>query len=746
MSRFARLGAGAFLAAMALLALAPTARADGVIIIEDPPPIVRERIRTPHFPLEVRYHRVNVRVEDQVAVTSIDQVFYNPTEAVLEGTYIFPLPEDASVDQFSLWIEGQEVQGEMLDRERARSIYENIVRRMMDPALLEYEGRGAFRARVYPIPARGERRVRISYTQLLSKNGTLVQYRYPLNTERFSAAPLQECTISVEIAAPSPIGAIYSPTHEIDMTRPDGRRAHVSYEARNVRPTQDFVLYFSRPDAALGLNTLSFRDGDERYFMLLLSPSAEMDESLVIEKDIIFVVDTSGSMAGEKMEQARNALRYCIQQLGERDRFGIVDFSTEARRFRDALVPANAENREAALAYAANLQARGGTNIDDALQTALRIAQRSETRPTMIAFLTDGLPTLGATEPQAIERRVAETNRDLHARVFVFGVGTDVNTHLLDRLAEANRGTRDYVLPGENIEVTVSAFYDKVARPIMTDLTIDFRGLETFDVYPRELPDIFYGSQVAVFGRCRGGGAHALALTGHVGGETRTMVFEGSFDGDPMASFIPRLWASRKIGYLLDQMRLHGESAEVRDEVVALATRFGIMTPYTSYLVIEDNPQITMGLPGGGEAPDPLARAIEDAAREGRRNDQGFGTNHGAATPPATPAPAEQSGAGSVAASEEFERLRQAQVAGDEDGRPSGEALIRRVGARTFYRAGEAWIESTFRPGTDVTEIRAFTDEYFQLLRSAPDLAPCLALGNQVTLEHGGRFYRIIPA
>ena len=253
--------------------------------------------------LTVKYHHVEVTIENQVATTRIDQVFINDYDREIEGTYIFPLPEDAAISTFDMWVDGKKLEGRVLPKDEARRIYEEIVRGRRDPALLEYVGRNAFQARIFPIPARGEKRVQIEYSQLLAADNGLVKYVYPLNTEKFSPKPLKDVSVSVQIKAAQAIKSVYSPSHDVAVTRQGERQAVASYEATNVRPDKDFVLYYSTSGDDVGLSLLTYRpSGEDGYFLLLAAPKVEIDASKVVPKDVILVLDTSGSMEGQEAD------------------------------------------------------------------------------------------------------------------------------------------------------------------------------------------------------------------------------------------------------------------------------------------------------------------------------------------------------------------------------------------------------------------------------------------------------------
>ena len=675
------------------------------------------------IPLAVKYHRVDVTIADQVAITKVDQVFVNEANFAVEGTYLFPLPEDAAISSFDMWVDGQKLEGKLLGRDEARAIYEEIVRRERDPALLEYAGRGVFQARIFPIPPGGERRIELSYTQVLPQADGLVHYRYPLNTEKFSSRDIGEVAVTVHLADRAPIRAIYSPSHVVEVVREGDRRATASYEARGVRPARDFDLYYSLSSDAVAVNLLSYKPYDEDgFFLLLVTPPLQAEGNAVAAKDVVLVLDTSGSMDGEKIHQAKAAADYVLDHLGTGDRFNIVAFSTATRLFSDHPMPLG--ERAAGHAFIRTLAAQGSTDINRALLEGLAGADRE--RPTVLIFLTDGLPTAGEVNPDRIVKNIkAEAAKSV--RLFVFGVGNDVDTVLLDQLSSNQRGVSSYVRPGQSIDEEVSGFYSKVSAPVLVDVSLSVVGVRTEDLYPYPLPDLFAGSQLVVIGRYRQGGPANLTLRGQVNGVSRTYSYRGlDFVQRGGQEFIPRLWAQRKIGYLLSQIRLSGARDELVKEVVALSTRYGIATPYTSFLVQEPGVALTRdsGAPnvpflGGGSAPS-------------------------AAAPTAAPAAAPQrSGQGAVEKAVAEQQLKTSEQAAAPD--PATPAL-RQVGTKTFVLRDGAWVDTTFDAARLKAESITFgSSRYFELLRSNPEIGPYLALGDRVTVVLSGKAYSIIP-
>jgi Ca-activated chloride channel family protein len=660
--------------------------------------------------LVVRYHRVEVSIEGQVAQTHIDQVFLNDSPYELEGTYIFPLPEGAAISDFAMFVDGKRLSGKMLDKDEARRIYEGIVQRRRDPAILEYVGRNAFRASIYPIPAHAEKRVQIAYSQVLMAERNLVHYVYPLSTERFSSRPLEEVVITVDLHSDVPIKAIYSPSHKIVVERTGERSALISFEANDLRPDKDFELYYSVSEDDVGLSLLSFKERNEDgFFLLFIAPKLEADQEAIVAKDVVFVLDTSGSMDGEKLQQAQEALQFVLDRLHPEDRFNIVAFATGVQAYATSLRPAS--ERDQASRFVRELAAGGGTDIHRALLEALGMS--SGERPQFIIFLTDGLPTAGETDLDDIFADVDDAAGE-NVRLFTFGVGYDVNTFLLDTISQEHRGASAYVEPGQSIEEEVASFYSKVSTPLLSDLQLQIDGIPTYDLYPYPLPDLFAGSQLLIVGRYRQGGSARVTLQGEVNGEQRTFRFpEAYLDDQGGRDFIPLLWATRKVGYLLKEIRLHGENAELVEEIVALSVRYGIMTPYTSFLVDEGQDILTA---------------------TGR---EGLAARSELAAPTAMPF----SGAKAVANSQSQNSL----VTSDHGGGMAS-AEIKTVANKAFVLRDGLWTDTTYDPQTmPVVRLPFGSSDYFGLLSNNPECGKYLAVGERLILVLGGEAYQIEP-
>ncbi len=717
-----------------------------------------------HQPLPLVRESIDTLIEDQAATTVVEQTFRNPANARIEGTFLFPLPEGAAVSDFGMTVNGQMVQAELLDAEKARRVYEEIVRQQKDPGLLEYLGRAMFRARIFPIEANERKTVKLEYTQAIEAADGLARYVMPLKTRAFwggmmpppiwrpmidgpeptprhrpqppppghvdvGPVPIENLAIKVTIKSGTGIKSVYSPTHEVDLHRDGDKQVTVGLEETNVLPDDDFVLYWQLSDAMFGLNLLTYRDNptEDGYFMLLLAPRSELREEEIQAKDVVFVFDVSGSMSGEKIEQAKQALKYCLENLKPDDRFNVLSFSTGVSIFQEKIVAANKKNVKAAQEFVDALKARGGTNIESALNDGLGQLEDGD-RPSMMLFLTDGLPTVGEDDELALLKQAAKQNEG-QARIFAFGVGDDVNTVLLDRLSDENGGTRTYVKPHENLEVAVSNLYAKIASPVLGNLRLAVDGVKLDELNPSRLPDLFRGSQVTVLGRYSGQGPAQVVLKGEAGGQEEVFEYSADFPRrSRQHAFIPRLWATRQIGTLLDQIRLHGQNKELVEEVTRLATRYGILTPYTSYLVLEP----------GMSADSEVGRALQERRVAAQAPMAGAAGKDGAlgADVYSVPAPTEATvGAGAIQRSEGEGALRDA-----DRYQYRANLEVRQAGSRTFYRVDNAWVDSTYpdQPGErKQLQIKFGSDAYFELVTLRKDLLEYLAVGSPIKIDDG---------
>jgi Ca-activated chloride channel family protein len=699
------------------------AGADGIIIV-DPPPGVDVRLDQS---LAIKYHHVDIQIKDQVATTRVDQVFVNDNPWTAEGTYIFPLPEGAAVSDFVMWVDGKAVHGEILEADEARTIYDDVVRRMKDPALLEYVGRKALKASVFPIPPGEERKIELEYSQILPVENGLVHYIYPLSTERFSSRPLEDLVVRAQIESREPLKAVYSSRHEVSIDREDDYHALLGLEQSDVLPDRDFELFYTISSEKIGLNLLSFKEeGQDGFFLLLAAPDVKVNEEEIVVKDIILVLDTSGSMQGEKMDQAKEAARYVLDHLNPLDRFAIVSFATTTRSFSPSLEPAAQADK--GKDFLDRLEAMGSTDINRAMIEAVGLAE--EVRPTTLIFLTDGLPTEGVTVTGAILDNVAREAPD-NVRIFSFGVGDDVDTDLLDQISMDHGGASTYVRPGEEIDEEVSAFYRKVKMPVLSDLSLDWGDIIVDQVYPQRIPDLFAGSQLIMLGRYREGGPAKITLKGMVNQEERSYTYEDlSFRKEGGDDFIPRLWATRAVGYYLTQIRLYGEKQEWIDSIVSLSTRYGIITPYTSFLVQEKDIFSTQGREEIiSDFEEEMAAAAAEPAFGEAAVEKAVYQKSLSAAPVGAAVPVNMSVSTGIDGTSKMVRVSE---------------VLKNVGSKTFLLKNDTWIDTTFDRSMKTKKVAFLGEEYFDLISQVPVLGSYFALGERVIVVHEGQAYETV--
>ena len=687
--------------------------------------------------LPVASIKIDTKIQSQVATTHVEQVFRNDSDATLEGTYFFPIPESASITEFAIWDGDRRLVGEVRSREEARRIYDDIVRRQRDPGLLEYAGKDLFQASIFPILPHSDKKLEITYTQVVKAESGTVAYRYPLGMGR-QLTQVGSVAGRIEVETNDALRNIYSPTHVIDIKRNNDRRSVVSFETEKGKELQDLQLFYTISNADFGLTLLTHREaGRDGYFLLMISPKDNWTEQEYSAKDVVFVVDTSGSMASEgKMEKARSALLYGISILRPADRFNVISFAGEEHLMESGLIPADVQGRQRGEAFVKTLRPVGGTNINQSLLASLR-QFKDDNRPRILVFMTDGLPTVDETNVPRIVENVRKAIRP-GIRLFTFGVGYDVNTALLDKIASDNGGVSDYVEPKEDLEVKVSNFFTKVNYPVLTDLNMNFGGVQTDFMYPRNIPDVFRGSQVTLIGRYSNPATLEkirLQLSGKAASNMRTYAYENlRFPLREEANdYLPRLWATRRVGWLMEQIRTNGEQKELRDEVVDLGTRYGIVTPYTSYLALEGR-ETTMNT-----APGVITRPAGQA-----------GGGFGAVNAPKARAAASVDSLNAVTVTTGEEAVRQSKlsrmqmeagVVRADDAKDS----VRRAGSKTFYLQEGVWTDSEYKPEAKLPEtvLNFGSDAYFDLLKQKPKLAEYFSLGQQVLVVFEGRVYKV---
>ena len=715
-------------------------------------------------PLRQTEQRVHFQVTDDLTVAHVTHEFRNETDTALEAIYYFTLPKGATTTDFAMWMDGKRIKGEVLPRERARAVYDSIVSRLRDPALLETSDGDLFTASIYPIPPRGTQRIEVEFAMPnLHKNG-LLQLHYPISRSEVGAA--ERLSFEADIDSRNEITSIQAPYDE-PTRRIDGRQAEVKIE-RNKAQRDDIALLVATSGDDLGLSLVTFdpdgNEGDEGYFMATLSASSDLLREGALDRQMTIVIDRSGSMAGGKLAQAQVMLRKTIDSLGERDTFNLISFSRDTELLFATPRAATRGNRDEALRFVDGLVADGDTNIEAALRVALEQPTRSG-RPHAVVFVTDGLPTRGERDIDALLQlaKGSRTQRDdrpvTSSRIFSFGVGYDVNTRLLDGIARNGDGESGYVRPSEDISDIVGGFVAGLASPLVTGLQLDF-GDQVTDLHPRILPDLYPGRPITVFGRFSSPMSQEVTLRGQArSGSVRTSFGAefGSSTDSANAAFVGNLWAARHVADLLDTIRIDGATPERVRIVTEVATRWGIVTPYTSFLVTpEGQGEEDAGGEGDGEEEEPEFEPMRHHISGGVRSERLMEAVSDESYKPAPlaavrreAAPKASRKAEAAAAAPAAEVGRQAVE--DSLARNRSRSSLRAEGAtssrfasgRSFSRRGEVWVEAGLGNRSPDRRIVAWSQAYFELLRSHPELREALALGERVVLSVGGEVVEV---
>ncbi len=517
--------------------------------------------------------RLEVRIDRQHATTLLRQSFQNEQGEPVEGLYRLALDEGSRVSGFAYYDGATRIVGEVFERDEAREVYEDVTGLGRDPGLLEQDGEGAFTFRVFPIAPGEPKRVEVTFGQLLAQRGRTVEYRVPLSGARSA--------LRIDLREDRPIGAIRSSSHELHVERRGDRAATIELRAPKGDGREAVIAYeVSEPDFALHARV--HRDpGQDPYVVLSMAAPASDDEAHVA-KDVTLVLDRSGSMSGEPLAQAKRAAHDLVTRAREGDRLNIVIFDDGVESLYPAPRAVNARLRAEAHAYLDRVQEGGGTDIAGAIEHAVA-AQHRDARPHLILFLTDG-----QSDPTAA---LAAAEGAGNARLYTIGLGPGVTRPLLSRLASAHRGTFTFIPNADALTDRMARLYDQLAEPVLVDLEVEgVSGARPYGRYPRTLPDLFRHDETRIAMRLLPGADRAtVRLRGTHRGPPleRTVTVDVPSASD--APWIGRTWAAARIDELLEDIALHGETDERKDEVVELAIAYSIVTPYTSFLAIPES-------------------------------------------------------------------------------------------------------------------------------------------------------------
>lgn len=698
---------------------------------------------------------IQATIRNGVAQVTVNQGFENRGSVVSEASAVFPLPYDAAVQGMTFLVDGKEIPGKLLNADEARRIYQDYVRRSQDPALVQWIGTGMLKTNVFPIPPGATRVVTIQYSQVVTYRDGQIDLKLPLGAAGFTSEPIDKIKISVRAASEKLLGNIYSPTHTVNIQRNPGNDALVSMELTNHVPKTDFRLLIEERKGDVSASLLSYRpnSSEEGYFLMMIHPDFPVTKQDDVSKNIVLVLDKSGSMRGEKIEQARNALLYVLKNISSNDHFSLVLYDSQIQTFRESLVPATQENRDAAIAFVKQMEASGGTNIDGALDTAFRTLKDND-RPSYIVFLTDGEPTVGERDPRRIVTNAVSANKQ-RARILSFGVGHDVNSRLLDQISRDCFGQTFLVAPQENIEESVSKLYTRIGQVALADVRwqalLDngshYDGFR--QVYPAKIQDLFSGDQVTLLGRYKNSFEGKLQIEGMLGKQAlkfeQAVKLENSTGSEH--SYIAALWATRRVGAIIDEIDLEGSREELVRELVDLSQRYGIITPYTAFLAEEPNARFA-GAAREARTVENLKRlesqaGVDAFAQRGLKGMQGRAANladaesaQRLAQSSSQPAPT----SGAMGFGGQSARSRPggmgAMGGGGLGGMPADlknnpaakDSTVRQSGDRAFFWQADKWVDSTATEEQlkKVEVVERFSEKYFSLIEKHRELLKSL--------------------
>jgi Ca-activated chloride channel family protein len=700
------------------------------------------------FPVERTSSDVQAHLEGggRVVRYEITEKFVNRGSGLGEADYIFPLPGGAAFEDLRLEINGELVSGETLGADRARQIYEDIVRRQRDPALVEWMGYGLLRARIFPINPGEEKKVVVRFRTVVRREGSALRIDYARGTDPSGqrTPPMTRVVerdndderttgwsrFTLTIPRAGEFGEPYSPTHTL-RTRDRGDRREL--RASGTAPTITILLPLRRPNEASITVVAHAPDREDGYALIAISPPPARMRAL--PRDVTFVMDISGSMRGQKMEQAKAAGRVILESLDRNDRFRVIDFSTDVHSFRDEFVAATPENVRAARRYIDGLRAEGSTNISGALEEALDVdatptqSGRLE-RMSLVVFVTDGEPTVGERNPDAIAAMAARLRKD--ARVFAFGVGAEVHAGLIEQLALEGRGTAHFVSANESVERAVSLLAQRLTSPVLSNVRVRTEGVRLTSLHPVLPVDLYAGQDLVLLARYDGSGeARIWVETDAPNGRaswTRDVRFPARERDN---AFVSRLWAAQRLGWLAAEKRKRGGSNELDAEIKSLGERFGIPTEFSSYLVLEPGMQVADGVRRerlGAAPPANAAPATGSANRERQMAQSGVRLSEVVVTGATASKQQEFDAAKRSANQRDAKSLADV----DESAQLAAAGGIRQVEQRIFRLVNGVWIDARQTPTMRTVQVKPYSALYFELVQQLSGLGPALALGERV--------------
>jgi len=534
--------------------------------------------------LEQIEHRVDVTLNNGVAVTHVTQIFRNLESRQVEALYTFPIPKGASVSNFSMWIAGSEMVGEVIEKERAREIYNSYKAVRRDPGLLEQKDYKTFEMRIFPIEAKADQKVQITYYQEIDVDHDRGTYIYPLQTTTRGEDNRVRGTFAFNLGVQStiPLTDLESPSHgEAFVIAKHGETyAQASMESAEGDLSRDIVISYGLRKPVSGLDVITSRtDGDDGFFMAQFTVGEDLAR-LDTGMDFVFLLDVSGSMADDrKLALSVDSIQAFIDTLAPKDRMEIMSFNVQPTLLFRGLREAHDTTRSEAEAFLKSQAARGGTVLAPALGAAYRYATTDRT--LNIVLLSDGMTEAG--ERAELVRLIRSS--PANTRVFCIGVGNDVNKPMMDQLTKISGGLAAFLSPSDNLQRQAEAFRRKLVHPAVADVRLAVNGVRVDQIEPAEMPNIYHGSPLRIYGRYFKGGEALITLSGTIEGRVQEWSQRVIFpERDEKSPEIERMWALSRVD------RLKGDQGnQAIEEIVRLGEAFSIVTEHTSFLVLEND-------------------------------------------------------------------------------------------------------------------------------------------------------------
>lgn len=589
--------------------------------------------------------RTNVEAEISgfLSRVRVTQEFENNLSEKIEAVYVFPLPQNAAVDDFVMRIGERTVLGKILKREEAREVYEAAKSNGQIASLLDQERPNIFTQAVANILPGEKIIIEIGYVETLKYEDGAYEFAFPMvvgpryipggavgkqgggfapdttqvpDASKITPMPAKDraghdISISVKLDAGVPVENVASKSHEIESAMRSANSYEVKLKNEKTIPNKDFVLRYDVSGKRIEDAVLTHRGDKGGYFTLILQPPGEVRQQDVTPKEIVFVVDTSGSMSGFPLEKAKEAMRLALDGLHPQDTFNLITFSGDTHILFEKPVAATAGNLAKAQAFLESRRGGGGTEMMKAIKAALDPSD-SQQHVRVVCFMTDGYVGNDL-------EIVGEIQKHPNARVFSFGIGNSVNRFLLDKMAETGRGEVEYVALTDDGSRAARRFHERVRSPLLTDIALDFGNLEVADVYPKRINDLFSAKPVVVHGRYTKGGSGTIRLKGKSSGRETVREIAVVFpETEPNHDVLATLWARTRIDDLMAQdyqgIQSGNAKPEVKDTITNLGLEYRLLTQFTSFVAVEERIVTDGGQPRRIEVP---VEMPEGVSREG---------------------------------------------------------------------------------------------------------------------------------